>query len=285
MTSQRTLVLGGTGFIGQALTRLMTEEGMDFISVGSKDINLESDNAHEQVSQLAKQCSSAVFLSAIAPTKTITDLRRNALITESVCKGLAQAPTIKHLTVVSSDAVYSSRDSFVSEATPPAPDSLHGVMNLSREISCNQIGIDKVMIVRPTGVYGPGDTHNSYGPNRFAHQIMHEESVQVFGHGYGIRDHVYVNDVVGLLLESSVNQQTGTANAVSGESVTFRDLAETMMSLTSSPCTVSYVGEELQPTVRYYVGDLRRFGNDAASRTPLVEGLRYLLTGRGSPLV
>ena len=279
MTSQRTLVLGGTGFIGQALTRLMTEEGMDFISVGSKDINLEADNAPEQVSQLAKQCSSVVFLSAIAPTKTVTDLRRNALITESVCKGLAQAPTIKHLTVVSSDAVYSSRDSFVSEATPPAPDSLHGVMNLSREIACNQIGIDKVMIVRPTGVYGPGDTHNSYGPNRFARQIRQEEAVQVFGHGYGIRDHVYVNDVARLLLEVLVNQETGTANAVSGESVAFRDLAEIMMTLISTPGTVSYVGEEWQPTVRYYERDSLRFGSESAGTTPLVEGLRDLLTG------
>lgn len=252
MTSQRTLVLGGTGFIGQALTRLMTEEGMDFISVGSKGINLESEDAHEQVSHLAKQCSSVVFLSAIAPTKTITDLRRNALITESVCKGLAQAPTIKHLTVVSSDAVYSSRDSFVSEATPPAPDSLHGVMNLSREIACNQIGIDKVMIVRPTGVYGPGDTHDSYGPNRFARQIIAEERVQVFGEGLGIRDHVHVQDVSRLVAGVVSDTESGIVNAVSGSSISFRRLAERMVCEFGSTSEIVFTGVEEKPTFRYY---------------------------------
>ena len=278
MTSQQTLVLGGTGFIGQALTRLMTEEGMDFISVGSKDINLESEDAHEQVSHLAKQCSSVVFLSAIAPTKTITDLRRNAVITETVCKGLAQAPTIKHLTVVSSDAVYSSRDSFVSEATTPAPDSLHGVMNLSREIACNQIGIDKVMTVRPTGVYGPGDTHNSYGPNRFARQILQQEPIQIFGRGFGIRDHVYVGDVGGILLDVVKNQGIGTRNAVSGESVTFRDLAEMMRSRFPNESSIAYVGEESKPTVRYYERESPGLVTNAAATTSLVEGLRLLMS-------
>lgn len=277
MTSKRTLVLGGTGFIGQALTRLMTEEGMDFFSVGSKDINLESEDAHEEVSHLANQCSSVVFLSAIAPTKTITDLRRNALITESVCKGLAQSPTIKHLTVVSSDAVYSSRDSFVSEATVPAPDSLHGVMNLSREIACSQIGIDKVMIVRPTGVYGPGDTHNSYGPNRFARQLLQQESIQIFGHGYGVRDHVFVDDVADLIVGAVVSQLAGVSNAVSGSSIAFRDVANLLMSLSPRPSDIAYIGEEQQPTVRYYEKSPHDSFGRARNAMPLEEGLGILL--------
>lgn len=278
MTSQRTLVLGGTGFIGQALTRLMTEEGMDFISVGSKDINLESEDAHEQVSNLAKQCSSVVFLSAIAPTKTITDLRRNVLITESVCRGLAQAPTVKHLTVVSSDAVYSSRDSFVSEATIPAPDSLHGVMNLSREIACSQIGIDKVMIVRPTGVYGPGDTHNSYGPNRFARQLLQQESIQIFGRGYGVRDHVFVDDVADLIVGAVVSQMAGVSNAVSGSSIAFRDVANLLVNLSERPSAIAFVGEEQQPTVRYYEKSPHYSFGRARNMMPLADGLRILLT-------
>jgi len=278
MTSQRTLVLGGSGFIGQALIRHMAEQGMDFISVGSRDINLESEDAHMQISQLAAQTSSVVFLSAIAPTKTITDLRRNALITESVCKGLAQAPTIKHLTVVSSDAVYSSRDSFVSEDTPPAPDSLHGVMNLSREIACNQIGIEKVMIVRPTAVYGPGDTHNSYGPNRFARQITANERIQVFGEGLGIRDHVHVRDVASLIATVISGLESGIVNAVSGASISFRQLAECMSREFGSTSGIEFIGVEDKPTYRYY--ERRKFGLSGAEldTTSLEVGLATLFS-------
>jgi UDP-glucose 4-epimerase len=282
MNSQRTLVLGGTGFIGQSLTRLMTEQGMDFISVGSRDIDLESADAHDQVSELAKQCSSVVFLSAIAPTKTVTDLRRNALITESVCKGLAQAPTIRHLTVVSSDAVYSSRDSFVSEATLPAPDSLHGVMNLSREIACNQIGIDNVMIVRPTGVYGPGDSHNSYGPNRFARQIAADGRIQVFGEGCAIRDHVYVEDVARLVARVVSGLEIGLVLAVSGSSVSFRQLAERLASRCSPVADIEFVGAEDKPTSRYY--ESRKFEGWVSELEPtsLEVGIASLFPQRAS---
>lgn len=282
MTSERTLVLGGTGFIGRALTSLMAERGMDFISIGSKDINLGSEGAHEKVSDLASRCSSVVFLSAKAPTKTITDLCRNSMITESVCKGLAQVSTIKHLTLISSDAVYSSRESFVSEATPPAPDSLHGVMNLSREIACSQIGDFKIAIIRPTGVYGPGDTHNSYGPNRFARQITRTSQVDILGKGYGIRDHIYVGDLARLILRAVHGHESGLANAVSGTSISFRDLASLMVEQWGHSVAINFSGDEDRPTSRYYEDAGTCKWSAEIDPIPLAAGVSALLFDKGS---
>ena len=38
-------------------------------------------------------------------------------------------------------------------------------------------------ILRPTLIYGFGDTHNSYGPNRFFNQIIEKREINIFGEG------------------------------------------------------------------------------------------------------
>ena len=36
-------------------------------------------------------------------------------------------------------------------------------------------------ILRPTLVYGPGDTHNGYGPNMFLRAVNSGENIDLFG--------------------------------------------------------------------------------------------------------
>ena len=49
-------------------------------------------------------------------------------------------------------------------------------------------------IVRPTLVYGEGDPHNGYGPNRFI-KLIKKKPIELFGRGEELRDHVWINDV------------------------------------------------------------------------------------------
>jgi nucleoside-diphosphate-sugar epimerase len=81
-------------------------------------------------------------------------------------------------------------------------------------------------LVRPTLTYGIDDPHNGYGPNRFRRLAAEGEDLVLFGEGEEQRDHVAVDDIAELVRCIVLHRSTGIANAVSGEVVSFRTLAE-----------------------------------------------------------
>jgi len=80
--------------------------------------------------------------------------------------------------------------------------------------------------VRPTLVYGLDDPHNGYGPNRFRRLAAEGKDIVLFGEGEERRDHVDVEDIAELVRLIVLHRSQGVANAVSGEVVSFRELAE-----------------------------------------------------------
>ena len=105
----------------------------------------------------------------------------------------------------------------MTEKTVCAPDSFHGVMSLGRELTCAEITTDVFTIVRPAPVYGPGDTHNSYGPNRFTRQVLDDGQISIFGEGVSGRDHVAVEDVASVIVRSMTQIERGVVNVASGQ--------------------------------------------------------------------
>ena len=89
-----------------------------------------------------------------------------------------------------------------------------------------QRGESAVAILRLTAVYGAGDTHNSYGPNRFLRQALKDGRIALFGKGEETRDHLYVDDAVELVLKVLLHGSTGLLNLARGRSETFRSVAE-----------------------------------------------------------
>jgi nucleoside-diphosphate-sugar epimerase len=152
-------------------------------------------------------------------------LNQNIQMVEAVCNALQQRP-VAHVVYVSSDAVYEDSESPLNEESCAEPNSLHGVMHLAREIALRQAHSGPLALLRPTLVYGPGDPHNGYGPNRFVRLAAAGKEIVLFGEGEERRDHVYVEDVSQLVLLIILHRSEGIANAVSGNVVSFRELAE-----------------------------------------------------------
>ena len=75
-------------------------------------------------------------------------------------------------------------------------------------------------------VYGLNDPHNGYGPNRFRRSACDGKSIILFGNGEEMRDHVDVEDVAELICRIVLFRSTGTINAVSGDVVSFFELAK-----------------------------------------------------------
>jgi nucleoside-diphosphate-sugar epimerase len=149
-----------------------------------------------------------------------------------------KARPVEHVVYVSSDAVYKDSDEPLTEASCAEPGSLHGIMHLSRERMLLDEGGVPVGILRPTLVYGAGDPHNGYGPNRFRRLALEGKDIVLFGEGEERRDHVLVDDLGELVRRMVVHRSSGVLNAVTGEVHSFREIAGMVASLVPHPPAV-----------------------------------------------
>jgi nucleoside-diphosphate-sugar epimerase len=237
---RRTVLLGAGGFIGGAIVRKVDTSGAAVVGLGRKEVDLVADGAGTRLAALLRADDALVVVAARAPCKTPAMMLENIRMIASVCEALAKQ-SVAHLAYVSSDAVYADGPLPLTEASPAAPTSLHGAMHLAREqMLLAAAGATPLAIVRPTLVYGAGDPHNGYGPNKFRRQANRGEAIVLFGEGEERRDHVDIDDIaelVGLVLK---HRSAGVLNIATGTVASFRALADKAVSL--SPRKVEIKG-------------------------------------------
>jgi nucleoside-diphosphate-sugar epimerase len=178
-----------------------------------------------------------VFVSARAPVKNVAMLVENIRMGEAVCAALKDRP-VAHVVYVSSDAVYKDSAEPLSESSCAEPGSLHGVMHLTREVMLRNEFSGPLVLVRPTLTYGIDDPHNGYGPNRFRRLAAEGKDLDLFGEGEEERDHVAVDDIAELAARLVLHRSTGVVNAVTGDIVSFRVLAEFIAAQFSPPVAI-----------------------------------------------
>ena len=221
----RVVVLGAGGFIAGAILRALSSQGISVLGLGRPAVDLLEKNSSQNLLQQLRPDDTLVFASAKAPCKDSTMLRENLIMAEAVCAAL-KARSVAHVIYISSDAVYKDSPAPLDEDACAEPGSLHGVMHLAREVALRAEYAGPLAIVRPTLVYGLQDPHNGYGPNRFRRLAAAGKEIVLFGEGEERRDHVDVEDVAALVGLIAQHRSQGVVNAVSGEVVSFRDLAQ-----------------------------------------------------------
>jgi len=115
----------------------------------------------------------------------------------------------------------------VSETSTPSPEDLYGLMHRAREIMMQSVGVPTA-IVRPTIIFGAGDTHNSYGPNRFIREALEKGTITLFGGGEEMRSHVYIEDIISATLDILGKRGFGVINLATNQSVSFHSVAESI---------------------------------------------------------
>lgn len=221
----RVVVLGSGGFIGGVITQRLRTSGISTLALSRVEMDLLSPTAAVALAALLQPSDVLVVASANAPCKDLAMLRGNLTMIDPVCAALQSKP-VAQVVYISSDAVYKDSTSPITEASCAEPNSLHGVMHLAREVALRQAYAGPLALVRPTLVYGLNDPHNGYGPNRFRRLAAQGQDIVLFGEGEERRDHVDVQDVADLVLHIVRRRSAGVANAVSGQVVSFRELAE-----------------------------------------------------------
>lgn len=237
---ERVVVLGAGGFIAGAIVRRLKKAQIAVEGLGRPGLDLLKQGASEALTAVLRPDDALVFASANAPCKNLEMLRENLVMAQAVCAALKRQP-VAHVVYISSDAVYKDSATPITEDSPAEPASYHGVMHLMREIALRAEYAGPLALVRPTLVYGPDDPHNGYGPNRFRRLATEGKDIVLFGEGEERRDHVDVEDVAELVYRILMHRSEGIANAVSGEVVSFRELADFAASRVSPKAKITSI--------------------------------------------
>jgi nucleoside-diphosphate-sugar epimerase len=150
---------------------------------------------------------------------------------------------------------------YLNESEIPMPKTTYGVSKLLGEEIINSYGTQygiKGLNFRLANIYGPGCKPYQYSViATYIDLIRRNKPLQVIGNG--VRDFIYVSDVVCALSESLKHNFTSDRvfNVCTGVPVTARQVIEALKSFNDITPTVEYRDTEEPPD--YLVGDPRKF--------------------------
>lgn len=241
----RVVILGARGFIARHLHDWCNANGMDCLAIGSNDVDLSETGNASRLAALLRPGDAVVMTSTLTPEKgrDYLTLMRNLRMAETVCLALAETPCA-HLVYLSSDAVYDAQKVPLDEDSTREPTDLYALCHTAREM---MFGAELVKlaipycILRLTTVYGPGDTHNAYGPNRFVRSALNEGRILLFGKGEERRSHIFIDDAIRLIGLALAHRSTGTLNIAIRPAVSFGAIADIIIGLAGKPVRVEHV--------------------------------------------
>ncbi|MBV9543559.1 MAG: NAD-dependent epimerase/dehydratase family protein [Chloroflexi bacterium] len=275
--TDRVVILGNSGFIGRALQAHFERSGAQVHGLASAQLDMRDSEALARLDGLVDPTCCIIVTSVVAPGSAMTPraLAENITMAANLASYLLDHPAGRCV-YLSSDAVYPMIDAAVTESTETDVTALYALAKFASERVLEHAARAAKMpllVVRPTAVYGPGDTHNGYGPNRFVRSLVNDKTIRLFGDGEETRDHIYIDDLVRTLAALIAADQNGLFNVATGTSYSFMQVAEILRNVASSP--VEIVRTPRQGTIthrRFDISRLRAAVPDLEF-TPLEQGL------------
>ncbi len=223
---RRVVLIGGSGFIGTAIEAKLSQLNVSVLKIDSKTVDLLDQLAEEKLKSIIKPNDAIVMLAALTPDRgrDVVTFIKNIQMLEVVIK-VAIDNNPSHFVYISSDAVYGSQAGIINEFSALNPVDLYGAMHLSRELMLERLLPIPTMILRPTMVYGNGDTHDAYGPNRFLRTSKSNRQITLFGKGEETRDYISIEDIAKIVCLVLIRKCTGILNLATGNSISFSSIA------------------------------------------------------------
>lgn len=261
--SDRILVLGAGGFVGQHLVRTLALRGEKIIAVSRRPVDfgmagVESvvgePNEPEQFMPLLARSHTVVHLASRSTPgssagNTMAELQNNLRPTLALLQAMQHKPGTGLLYLSSGGSLYApdSRE-VATETANIEPRSYHGAGKVAAEhfitAWCSQFG-GGATILRPSNIYGPGQTERAcFGivPTAFG-KIRRGETLTVWGDGSAVRDYLYIDDFVALCaatLAAPMPTHARVINAASGIGVSLNELIIAMETVADQPLHRSY---------------------------------------------
>jgi UDP-glucose 4-epimerase len=250
----KTLVTGGAGFIGSNLVALLRERGhhvtvLDSLVAGYREnlapfpeVRLLSGDVRDHsILRSAAQGAEVVFhlAASVGNTRSIEhprlDAEVNVLGTLNVLE-VARELRIRKVVFSSSAGIFGELKTLpIAEGHPVEPDSPYGASKLAAEKLClayaKLFPPFEAICLRYFNVFGVNQRFDAYANviPIFAHKLVRQQRIHVFGDGEQTRDFIHVSDVVRANLAAGENRGvSGTFNLGSGVQITINNLIQRM---------------------------------------------------------
>jgi UDP-glucose 4-epimerase len=276
----KALVTGGAGFIGSNVVRLLHEQGhevvvLDNLSSGfRRNLDpfpsvrfIEGDVRDERLLSLAMQGVDVTFHLAASVGNTrsienpIEDSEVNVIGTLRVLEAARRAEVGK-VVFSSSAGIFGELKTLpITEDHPVEPDSPYGASKLAAEKHClvySKLYHLDAICLRYFNVYGPNQRYDAYGNviPIFAHRMLHDVPLIIFGDGDQTRDFVNVRDVARANYQAALADGiSGAFNIASGTRITINDLARLMGEVSGIQVRVDH-GPPRKGDVRHSLADI-----------------------------
>jgi UDP-glucose 4-epimerase len=228
MKKNRIIILGSGGFISQAVENILKLKYKKYIALPRKKIDLTKISDLKKLKKIINNKDIIFFVAARAPVKNLKMFEYNIQMMINFCKTFSDTD-INKIIYISSDAVYSDSKKKLKESDLKEPNNWHGLMHIVREnILKNNFSYQKLLILRPTLVYGKNDPHNGYGPNKFNRDSKLNKKILIFGKGEELRDHIWINDLSQIIFKLVTSKNYGEFNLSTGKLISFSSIAETI---------------------------------------------------------
>lgn len=280
----RVVIVGRSGFLAQHLIAELESRSVPIDAVGRPEIDLTSPGSVDSLGQMIRPDDAVVILSALTPDKgrDFRTLMKNLEMAKHLGE-LFDRSRCAHVVYVSSDAVYDGRQVPIDEGSSREPGDLYALMHSGREMMLQSVLAPRqipLAILRPVALYGPGDTHNSYGPNRFVREAFEHRTITLFGRGEDERSHVYVQDAARLLTRCLTRKSEGILNIASPETVSFLQVAEAVQAACPFPTSLVFKDRPGAGTIsrRPFAAPQLRDAFPDFEFTPMSAGVRTLVS-------
>lgn len=264
---QRVLVMGGLGFIGSHLSRMLLQEGYSvrifdklygsrsLVADIEKKIEVEEGDAEKPEDILRSMRNIDIAIDLIHTTVPGTsmedsayDVQTNIVPHAAWLSQLNKTELRKIIYISSGGTVYGlPQINPIGENHPTEPISSYGITKLAIEkyvsMYADTYGID-YRICRPANAYGEGQhLHTGQGTiGVFLEKCLKKQPIEIWGDGTVSRDYVHVADVVQAILKLiSYQGQDRIFNISSGRGYSLNDIITIIRDVVQIPVKVNYV--------------------------------------------
>jgi UDP-glucose 4-epimerase len=256
---QNILLLGGGGFIGQALASRFVAAG-HAVTIVARHLPEQAlpgttwrQGALEDVSLLKELLprSSAVFHLATTSTPgsyrddPAREMQENLFPLLRLLEVMATYPELPLIYLSSGGAIYGNPTTLpVSESHPATPLSYHAAGKAAAEqfLSVFARSERTVTILRPSNAYGPGQPFKrGFGVVRaLLENLKRDTPMEIWGDGETVRDYLFIDDLSQACLRALENPTTGTFNLGSGVGHSLNEICRLTQEITGKPLNIHY---------------------------------------------
>jgi UDP-glucose 4-epimerase len=270
------LITGGLGFIGSKIIEKLSNEGHEIYCVDNEDTydiisteelkklmswrkrNWKHKNVQEVNGDILDRM---VCLKAFSAKPDIVihlaTYPRAKIVDQDPINGIpkvigtttnllwhASKFNIKKFVYISSSMVYGDFVDGTREDSNTKPQNIYGEAKLTGErltkLFATRDGLNYA-IVRPSGVYGPGDLPDRV-VSKFFHKAMNNETIELHN-GENKVDFTYRQDAAYGIIKAAESDVANTSfNITAGNATSLRTLAETIVDITGSDSEIKDVG-------------------------------------------